>query len=292
MYGDGSKRVESISRIQTLPLEEVGSVAAGLTAPLAFVLDPFAGDEAHICLIVPPHSCWTKAFMAESAGFHRWLASLLPGGATNKAPSSRSVLWWACPSDAIDAVRAAGVLQGRNVGPLTDGPHETLVYDKLTGRDCSGPVSGRSSTKVQPLSVADAKSVHDAWPYSGNVPDCIEIIFECLENRPSAAAISCGGGSSSSSSSNNNTSSTAARQLLCWALTRHDGSIGMLHTREASRGRGLATKVVRALASNCRGHSGAQSHAVVSVANAASLRVFERCGFRALPGAHNYFVRM
>ena len=39
---------------------------------------------------------------------------------------------------------------------------------------------------------------------------------------------------------------------LAWGLVREDGSVGIVHTQEECRGRGLASRVVRRLASELR----------------------------------------
>jgi len=68
-------------------------------------------------------------------------------------------------------------------------------------------------------------------------------------------------------------------QLVSWALTHPDGSIGMVHTLESHRGRYLARHVVSALTEELL-RQGKTPWCFIVRENLASVRVFEALGFR------------
>eukprot|EP00035_Acanthoeca_spectabilis_P037831 m.47738 g.47738 ORF g.47738 m.47738 type:complete len:288 (-) comp8881_c0_seq1:6668-7531(-) len=76
------------------------------------------------------------------------------------------------------------------------------------------------------LEAKDAEIVNDRWPYGSR--GTVEMVRECITERPSAAVRHDG-------------------TLVAWAVTRNDGSVGMLHTEPAHRKRGLASAVVTSI---------------------------------------------
>lgn len=68
-------------------------------------------------------------------------------------------------------------------------------------------------------------------------------------------------------------------QLVSWALTHGDGSIGMVHTLPPYRGRHLARRAVSALTKG-RLREGKTPWCFIVQGNLASVRVFEALGFR------------
>lgn len=76
------------------------------------------------------------------------------------------------------------------------------------------------------LKAKDAEIVNDRWPYGSR--GTVEMVRECITERPSAAVRHDG-------------------TLVAWAVTRNDGSVGMLHTEPAHRKRGLASAVVTSI---------------------------------------------
>lgn len=81
---------------------------------------------------------------------------------------------------------------------------------------------------VKSLRLKDAETVYNYYTYKDEDP--IDYIKECIINRPSAAVFD----------ENENP--------ISWAVTREDGSMGIMYTKKEHRGKGLAKSVSKHLA--------------------------------------------
>lgn len=75
-------------------------------------------------------------------------------------------------------------------------------------------------------------------------------------------------------------------ELVCWALAGEDRALGMLHTMEAWRRRGIAASVVAALTAAVR-QRGFIPHGYVIEGNAGPLGIVKTLGY--IPSAETYF---
>ena len=209
---------------------------------------------------VPVRQCFCHLLAS-----HKWFAVLLPHNTSpphpdwlaSLFPASGTLQFIACPAAAVVAVCAAAAIASRAAN--VDGPYLTFVDAEMlaahkkpsgltdgggnenghcgehdehkvtiggggfdeAGREAVQSIGGASSDVViDVLRPVDAAAVVAAWPYSGRVPLCQNVVEDCVRHRPSACA-------------------RLGGNLVGLAFTRHDGSVGMVHTEQLARRRGF-----------------------------------------------------
>jgi ribosomal protein S18 acetylase RimI-like enzyme len=126
------------------------------------------------------------------------------------------------------------------------------------------PAPSSSPPIVMPIGPADAEVVCRAWPHDDFESPTAKLAYvrDCL-----AAGPACG--------------IREAGDLVSFALTHLDGSVGILHTEPSARRRGLARRVIVALGRQAQALGGLV-FGYVAVGNTASQRLVESIGMRAV----------
>eukprot|EP00729_Bicosta_minor_P006034 gene6034-24849_t len=111
----------------------------------------------------------------------------------------------------------------------------------------------KSAYAIQSLNKEHAAIVNEAWPYKS--PWSPAMAVDVVTGQP-----------------------------VAWAVTRNDGSIGLLHTEEQHRKQGLAKAVVTDLVTKLRAKGFAEPYFYVSKGNEGSEKVCAGLGFSPMPG--------
>lgn len=121
---------------------------------------------------------------------------------------------------------------------------------------------------IQPLSQSDALIVDDLWTYKSDT-SLNSIKYE-IEHLPTCGAYRDG-------------------ELLSWALTKFDGSIGTVFTKPEARGLGLGTLVNFYVTSKLFEQGQQRAFCYIAPDNLASLRIFEKLGYSYI-GDKNWLI--
>jgi GNAT superfamily N-acetyltransferase len=174
------------------------------------------------------------------------------------ASSSRIVVA-ALPHHWVPAVTRALVAHGRAV-TFTE-PCRTWQVPAPRWLELCAGFEGGGEGEVDPAAVAaafglpagaelgallpgDAGLVDSTWKYTA--PGTVDVIRRSIETRPTAALrLRREGGAGGAGAGAGAGGGGGELELVAWVLVRHDGSMGVLHTLPAHRGKGYARAVVR-----------------------------------------------
>lgn len=127
--------------------------------------------------------------------------------------------------------------------------------------------------KIAKLKLADVPLLLANWKYANESPVAERYTKYCIEKHPTAGVRSDKG------------------ELEAWVIAHTDWTMGMLHTREEHRNKGLGKKLVAYLAREFV-RLGFTPIANVATDNTASLRLFESLGFKSNPNEVHWIVAL
>jgi len=139
--------------------------------------------------------------------------------------------------------------------------------------------------EIVPLTLQDASTIDFHWKYrSDSSLDRIRGMLVSADAGLPALGVRARVPANSNGNGNGNGNGNAADngELVAWVLTNHNGSIGMLHTLEAHRHRGLAKALVVRLLPLWMSSGGfnCPPFCYIHPDNQASMRVFSSLGFQ------------
>ena len=130
-------------------------------------------------------------------------------------------------------------------------------YDLWKAPHAAAPVALPAGYKRVRLSAADAEHVNRHWEL-GQGADTLPTVLECIAERPCAAV-----------------AEEASGEVVAWALTRHDSSIGAVTVLPQHRRMGLGSFCVAALVQELSG----KTMVLIDHANEASRTMHAKLGF-------------
>jgi GNAT superfamily N-acetyltransferase len=140
-----------------------------------------------------------------------------------------------------------------------------------------------SKFQVESLREEDAEEVNRHWTYAS--ARSLAIVLEAIKSRPSACIRSYEDIHNQHSNGNQSQENIRHRTLLSWAVVRSDYSIGMLYTKEAYRGKGLASAVLTHLTTTISqiatddGKCPVVPHVYIDPDNSTSQHIHSRLGY-------------